>query len=74
MAVAGPAWSSLDFQRGTPMLILALMFVAIAPVFARLRGALSLLGGSRGASLALVLVFVVPAILSDGKSPVACRW
>ena len=37
-------------------------------IFARLRGALSLLG--LGASLALVLVFVVPAIL-DGKSPLA---
>ena len=68
VAVAGPAWSFYDFQRGTPMLILALMFVAIVLVFARLRGALSLLG--LGASLALVLVFVVPAIL-DGKSPVA---
>jgi uncharacterized membrane protein len=67
-AVAGPAWSFYDFQRGTPMLILALMFVAVVLVFARLRGALSLLG--LGASLALVLVFVVPAIL-DGKSPVA---
>ena len=75
VAVAGPAWSFYDFQRGTPMLILALMFVAIVLVFARLRGALSLLG--LGASLALVLVFVVPAIL-DGKSPVAVavvkRW
>ena len=68
MAVAGPAWSFYDFQCGTPMLILALMFVAIVLVFARLRGALSLLG--LGASLALVLLFVVPAIL-DGKSPVA---
>jgi len=67
-AIAGPAWSFYDFQRGTPLLILALMFAAVVLVFARLRGALSLLG--LAASLALVLVFVVPAIL-DGKSPVA---
>jgi uncharacterized membrane protein len=66
--IAGPAWSFYDFQRGTPLVILALMFAAIVLIFARLRGALSLLG--LGASLALVLLFVVPAIL-DGKSPVA---
>jgi uncharacterized membrane protein len=67
-AIAGPAWSFYDFQRGRPLLILALMFAAVVLIFARLRGALSLLG--LAASLALVLVFVVPAIL-DGKSPVA---
>ena len=50
------------------MLVLGLAFVAIVLLFARLRGALSLLG--LGLSLALVLVFVVPAIL-DGKSPFA---
>jgi uncharacterized membrane protein len=67
-AIAGPAYAFYDFQRGQPMLILALFFVAIVLVFARLRGALSLAG--LGFSLALVLLFVVPAIL-DGKSPVA---
>jgi uncharacterized membrane protein len=67
-AIAGPAWAFYDFQRGRPMLLLALFFVAIVLVFARLRGVLSLLG--LGASLAVVLLFLVPAIL-DGKSPVA---
>jgi len=67
-AVAGSAYSLYDFQRGTPMLVLALIFVAVVLLFARLRGALSLLG--LGASLALVLVFVVPAILDD-KPPLA---
>jgi uncharacterized membrane protein len=66
--VAGPAYSFYDFQRGTPMAVLAIAFVAIVLLFARLRGALSLLG--LGFSLALVLLFVVPAIL-DGKSAVA---
>jgi uncharacterized membrane protein len=50
------------------MLVLALIFVAAVLLFARLRGALSLIG--LGASLAVVLVFVVPAIL-DGESPLA---
>jgi uncharacterized membrane protein len=67
-AVAGPAYSFYDFQRGTPMVVLALAFVAIVLLFGRLRGALSLAG--LGISLALVLLFVVPAIL-DGKSPLA---
>jgi uncharacterized membrane protein len=66
-AIAGPAYAFYDFQRGRPMLVLALFFVAIVLVFARVRGALSLAG--LGFSLALVLLFVVPAIL-DGKSPV----
>ena len=66
--VAGPAYSFYDFQRGPPMLALALIFVAIVLLFARLRGALSLIG--LGFSLAVVLLFVVPAIL-DGESPLA---
>jgi uncharacterized membrane protein len=65
---AGTGYSLADFQRGTPMLVLALIFVAVVLLFARLRGALSLLG--LGFSLAVVLVFVVPAIL-NGESPVA---
>jgi uncharacterized membrane protein len=66
--VAGTGYTLVDFQRGTPMLVLALMFVLAVLAFARLRGALSLLG--LGISLALVLVFVVPAIL-DGEPPLA---
>jgi uncharacterized membrane protein len=67
-AIAGPNYSFYDFQRGTPMVVLALAFIAIVVLFGRLRGALSLVG--LGFSLALVLLFVVPAIL-DGKSPLA---
>jgi len=66
--VAGPAYSFYDFQRGPPMVLLALIFVAVVLVFARLRGALSLVG--LALSLGVVLVFVVPAIL-DGKPPLA---
>jgi uncharacterized membrane protein len=67
-AVAGPAYSLYDFQRGMPMLVLTLIFVAVVLLFARLRGALSLLG--LGISLAVILVFVVPAILDD-RPPLA---
>jgi uncharacterized membrane protein len=66
--IVGPQWSFYDFKRGSPMLVLALAFCAIVLLFARLRGALSLLG--LGFSLAIVLLFVVPAIL-DGKAPLA---
>ena len=63
-----PVYSVVDFERRAPMLWLAIFFVALVLVFGRLRGALSLVG--LGASLAIVLVFIVPAIL-DGRSPLA---
>jgi uncharacterized membrane protein len=49
------------------MVWLAVIFALLVIVFGRLRGALSLVG--LGISLALVLVFIVPAIL-DGQDPV----
>ena len=67
-AVAGTGYTIVDFERRGPMLILAAIFVAVVLLFARLRGALSLAG--LAVSVAIVLLFVVPAIL-DGKSPLA---
>jgi uncharacterized membrane protein len=67
-AVAGSGYSLSDFERRRPMLVLAVLFALVVLVFARWRGALSLLG--LGFSLALVLLFVVPSIL-DGNSPLA---
>jgi uncharacterized membrane protein len=64
--LGGTAYSFYDFERGRPVAALAALFVVIVLLFARLRGALSLLG--LGVSLAIVLIFVVPAIL-DGKPP-----
>ena len=61
-------YSFSDFERRTPMLWLAIGFAVLVIVFGRLRGALSLLG--LAASLAVVLIFIVPAIL-DGESPLA---
>ena len=65
-AVAGTGYTLYDFERRGPMLILAALFTLVVLVFARWRGALSLAG--LAISLAIVLIFVVPAIL-DGKSP-----
>jgi len=61
-----PGYTLSDFERRSPMLLLVLVFVTLVVVFGRLRGALSLLG--LGVSLALVLLFIVPAILT-GRSP-----
>jgi uncharacterized membrane protein len=64
-AVAGTGYTLQDFERRGPMLILAGLFALVVLAFARWRGALSLVG--LAISLAIVLLFVVPAIL-DGKS------
>jgi uncharacterized membrane protein len=64
-AVAGTGYTLQDFERRGPMLILAGLFVLVVLAFARLRGALSLVG--LAISLVIVLLFVVPAIL-DGRS------
>jgi uncharacterized membrane protein len=66
--VVGTGYAFNDFERRRPMLLLAGLFVAIVLLFARLRGALSLVG--LAFSIAIVLVFVVPAILDD-KPPLA---
>jgi uncharacterized membrane protein len=63
--IGGTGYTLYDFERRSPMLLLAGVFVVVVLVFARLRGALSLVG--LGVSLVIVLLFVVPAIL-DGKS------
>jgi hypothetical protein len=42
--VPGGEYALYDFERGRPLVILALLFVAVVLGFARLRGALSLVG------------------------------
>lgn len=56
-----------DRQRRGPLLLLAILFAVAVVLLARLRGLLALLG--LGASIAVLLVFVLPALL-DGTSPV----
>lgn len=65
---AAPTYNFVDFERRMPMLWLTLLFVALVIAFGRKRGALSLLG--LGASLLVVILFIVPAIL-DGTAPLA---
>jgi uncharacterized membrane protein len=60
-------YSFADFERRGSMLGLALAFCAAVVALGRWRGLRALIG--LGASLAVVLFFIVPAIL-DGKSPV----
>jgi uncharacterized membrane protein len=66
-APEAPVYSLADFERGSPMLWLAIAFAALVILFGRVRGALSLLG--LALSLAIVLAFVVPAILDDRSPP-----
>jgi len=66
--IPGQEFSFTDFERRRPMVLLALLFAGLVVLFGRVRGALSLVG--LALSLAVVLLFVVPAIL-DGKSPLA---
>lgn len=64
---AGPGqYTFVDFERKKPVALLALIFASIVIVFGRLRGFLALIG--LAASLAIVLAFIVPAIL-DGREP-----
>lgn len=61
-------YTLVDFQRGTSLFVLFAVFALLVIALSRLRGALSLVG--LGVSLAVILVFIVPAIL-NGKPPVA---
>ncbi|WP_344936153.1 YibE/F family protein, partial [Actinoplanes nipponensis] len=62
----GRAYTVVDRQRSTPMIWLVLVAVVVIVAFGRLRGVTSLAG--LAVSFALLLLFVVPAIL-DGSPP-----
>jgi uncharacterized membrane protein len=66
-AEPGPAFYFYDFQRRTPLLLLALLFVFAVVTFGAWRG----LGALTGlvASLVVLIVFTLPAIL-DGQPAV----
>lgn len=57
-----------DVQRGVPMTMLALIFAAVVIALGRWRGVAALVG--IGVSLAILVQFVLPAILS-GRNPLA---
>jgi uncharacterized membrane protein len=64
-------YSFSDFERRTPMLGLLVMFVALVLLTGRWQGFRALLGLC--GSLAVIVFFVVPAIL-DGESPTAVAF
>jgi len=64
----GFEYTIVDRQRKEPLLWLGALFAAAVLLLGRLRGAASLAG--LAASIAVLLAFVVPAIL-DGRNPVA---
>ena len=64
----GFEYTVVDRQRKEPLLWLAVLFAVSVLLLGRLRGAASLAG--LAASIAVLLAFVVPAIL-DGRNPVA---
>lgn len=57
-----------DFQRGTPMLLLVILFVAAIVVLGRWRGVGALAGLAM--SLVVIVVFALPALL-DGSNSIA---
>ncbi len=67
-APPGLAYSFADFQRSTPILALAVVFAVAVVVLAGLAGLRALVGLAAG--VAVVLVFIVPALLRD-RPPVA---
>lgn len=64
----GGTYSFVDYERKQPIVLLALLFALIVVVFGRWRGFLAMIG--LAASLAIVLWFIIPAILG-GSEPVA---
>jgi uncharacterized membrane protein len=63
---ASQPFGFVDFERGTPLLWLVVIFSALVVALSRWQGVRSLIG--LGVSLLIVTQFLVPAIL-DGKSP-----
>ena len=61
-------YTLVDYQRGGALIALFVVFALLVIVLSRWRGALSLVG--LGASLAVILLFIVPGVLK-GKPPVA---
>lgn len=61
-------YSLNDFDRSTPILLLTVGFVVFVAVLGRRRGVMALVG--LAASLAIVIGFIVPAML-DGRPPLA---
>jgi uncharacterized membrane protein len=66
--VTADTYALADFERRNALLWLAIVFAVLVVLTSRFRGVRALLG--LGASLAVILFFIVPAIL-DGSPPLA---
>jgi uncharacterized membrane protein len=60
-----PSYSFSDFQRTTPIVVLALVFVVVVGLVARLRGLAALVG--LGFAFFVLLQFILPGILGSGS-------
>ena len=65
-APEGQQYQVMDFQRGRPLILLALLFAVVVVTVGRWRGLAALAG--LGVSAVVLLSFVVPAVLA-GESP-----
>ena len=65
-AVGGPSYQFYDFERTTPMVVLAVAFALVTAAVARLRGIAALLG--LAFAFVVLIQFVLPGLLS-GSSP-----
>ncbi|SDY13869.1 YibE/F-like protein [Modestobacter sp. DSM 44400] len=61
----GPTYQFQDFARGTPIVVLALAFVLVVALVARLRGVLAIVG--LGFAFLVLLTFMLPALLAGGS-------
>jgi uncharacterized membrane protein len=64
----GESYQVVDYQRDTPLLVLALVFAAAVVALGRWRGIAAL--AALGVTAAVLLAFVLPAILA-GRDPLA---
>lgn len=62
---APEAYSFLQVQRGSPLVVLAILFVVVVAVVARAKGLLALLGLAFGGFI--IIAFMLPALL-EGRS------
>jgi uncharacterized membrane protein len=67
LEAGGPSYAFSDFARGTPIVVLALVFAVVVGLVARLRGLASLLG--LAFAFFILLEFMLPALLAD-ESPI----
>jgi uncharacterized membrane protein len=64
-AEGGPTYGFYDYERDTPMVVLAIMFAVVVGAVARLRGLASLVG--LAFAFFVLLQFMIPGLLSESS-------